>query len=109
MVIVVVIVIDASRAAVLHRSSRAYQSPAFAASALHFAGDLAGSTAVLLWACWQRAQATEGDAIAALFVFVLVLVAAGRLIRRNVDVLMDQAPVDEDGPRAAPSRRSARA
>ena len=27
---------------------------------------------------------------------MLVLVAAGRLIRRNVDVLMDQAPVDED-------------
>ena len=95
-VIVVVIVIDASRAAVLHRSSRAYQSPAFAASALHFAGDLAGSTVVLLGLLAARAGYPEGDAIAALFVAVLVLVAAGRLIRRNVDVLMDQAPVDED-------------
>ena len=95
-VIVVVIVIDASRAAVLHRSSRAYQSPAFAANALHFAGDLAGSTAVLLGLLAARAGYPEGDAIAALFVAVLVLVAAGRLIRRNVDVLMDQAPVDED-------------
>ena len=36
----------------------------------------------------------EGDAIAALFVAVLVLGAAGRLIRQNVDVLMDQAPAD---------------
>jgi cation diffusion facilitator family transporter len=95
LVICLVIVIDASRALVLHRSSRAYKSPAFAASALHFAGDLAGSTAVLLGLLAARAGYPEGDAVAALFVAVLVLVAAGRLIRRNVDVLMDQAPVDE--------------
>ena len=95
-VIIVVIVIDASRAAVLHRSSRAYQSPAFAASALHFAGDLAGSTAVLL-GLLARAQATGGRCDrGALRPRARVLVAAGRLIRRNVDVLMDQAPVDED-------------
>ena len=36
----------------------------------------------------------EGDSIAALFVAVLVVTAAGRLIRRNVDVLMDRAPAD---------------
>ncbi len=95
LVICVVIVIDASRAAVSHRASREFQSPAFAASALHFAGDLAGSTAVLLGLLAVRAGYPEGDAIAALFVAVLVLAAAGRLIRRNVDVLMDQAPVDE--------------
>jgi cation diffusion facilitator family transporter len=94
-VICIVIVIDASRAAVLHRSSREYASPAFAASALHFAGDLAGSTAVLLGLLAARGGYPEGDAIAALFVAGLVLLAAGRLIRRNVDVLMDQAPVDE--------------
>ena len=95
-VIVVVIAIDASRAAVSHRASRQFSSPAFAASALHFAGDLAGSTAVLLGLLAARAGYPEGDAIAALFVAALVLLAAGRLIRRNVDVLMDQAPVDED-------------
>jgi divalent metal cation (Fe/Co/Zn/Cd) transporter len=95
-VICVVILIDASRTAVLHRSSREYASPAFAASALHFGGDLAGSTAVLLGLLAARAGYPEGDAIAALFVAALVLLAAGRLMRRNVDVLMDQAPVDED-------------
>jgi cation diffusion facilitator family transporter len=95
-VIVVVIAIDASRAAVSHRASRQFSSPAFAASALHFGGDLAGSTAVLLGLLAARAGYPEGDAIAALFVAALVLLAAGRLIRRNVDVLMDQAPVDED-------------
>jgi cation diffusion facilitator family transporter len=95
LVICVVIVIDASRAAVSHRAALNYESPAFAASALHFGGDLAGSTAVLLGLLAARAGYPEGDAVAALFVAVLVLAAAGRLIRRNVDVLMDRAPVDE--------------
>ena len=95
LVICVVIVIDASRAAVSHRGSREFQSPALAASALHFTSDLAGSTAVLLGLLAARAGYPEGDAAAALFVAVLVLAAAGLLIRRNVDVLMDQAPVDE--------------
>jgi cation diffusion facilitator family transporter len=90
-----VIVIDAGRAAVSHRAAREYSSPAFAASALHFGGDLAGSTAVLIGLLAARAGYPEGDAIAALFVAALVLAAAGRLIRRNVDVLMDQAPMDE--------------
>lgn len=95
LVICLVIVIDASRAAVSRRASRQFQSPAFAASALHFAGDLAGSTAVLVGLLAARAGYPEGDAAAALFVALLVLGAAGRLIRGNVDVLMDQAPVDE--------------
>ena len=95
LVIGVVIVIDASRAMVSHRAAREYASPAFAASALHFGGDLAGSTAVLIGLLAARAGYPEGDAVAALFVAALVLAAAGRLIRRNVDVLMDQAPVDE--------------
>jgi divalent metal cation (Fe/Co/Zn/Cd) transporter len=38
----------------------------------------------------------DGDPIAALFVGVLVLVAAARLIKRNVDVLMDRAPVEAE-------------
>ena len=37
-----------------------------------------------------------GDSIAALFVAALVLLAAGRLIRRNVDVLMDRAPAEAE-------------
>src|SRR5205814_5005544 len=44
----------------------------------------------------------HADAIAALFVAVLVLLAAARLMRRNVDVLMDRAPVAaEDAARRA--------
>jgi cation diffusion facilitator family transporter len=101
-VVGVVILIDASRTAVSLRASRRFLSPAFGASALHFASDLAGTSAVLVGLLATRAGYPEGDAAAALFVAVLVLAAAARLIRRNVDVLMDQAPGEEvDAARAA--------
>ena len=50
--------------------------------------------AVLIGLVFVRAGFDDADSAAALFVAVLVLVAAGRLIRRNVDVLMDRAPAD---------------
>jgi cation diffusion facilitator family transporter len=91
-VIGVVIVIDASRATVSVRAARKYASPAFATSAVHFGSDMAGSTAVLVGLLLARSGHTWADAVAALFVSVLVLAAAARLIRSNVDVLMDRAP-----------------
>jgi divalent metal cation (Fe/Co/Zn/Cd) transporter len=49
-----------------------------------------------------RAGYADGDSIAALFVALLVIAAAARLMRRNVDVLMDRAPADaEHAARAA--------
>jgi cation diffusion facilitator family transporter len=93
-VIAVVIVIDASRALVSWRSARRYASAALQSNALHFGSDLAGSTAVLLGLALARAGHPDADSAAALFVSGLVLFAAGRLIRRNVDVLMDRAPAD---------------
>jgi cation diffusion facilitator family transporter len=93
-VIAVVIVIDASRATISLRTGRRYRSAALQANALHFAGDLAGSVAVLCGLLAAAAGYENGDSLAALFVGVLVLVAAGRLARRNVDVLMDRAPGD---------------
>lgn len=98
----VVIAIDIARASASYRASRRFGSPALAASALHFAGDLAGSLAVLVGLLAVRAGFPEGDAAAALLVAALVLVAAGRLMRRNVDVLMDRAPASaEDAARRA--------
>ena len=91
-VLLLVIAIDASRTAVSVRSSRLYGSAALQSNALHFGSDLAGSTAVLAGLLLARAGYPEADSAAALFVAVLVLVAAGRLIRQNVDVLMDRAP-----------------
>jgi cation diffusion facilitator family transporter len=91
-VIGVVILVDASRALVSVRAARRYASPAFASSALHFASDLAGSTAVLIGLLVTRSGHPSADAIAALFVSTLVLAAAGRLMKSNVDVLMDRVP-----------------
>jgi cation diffusion facilitator family transporter len=93
-VIGLVIVIDASRAVLSQRAGRRYRSAALQANALHFAGDLAGSVAVLAGLLAAAAGYENGDSLAALFVAVLVLLAAGRLARRNVDVLMDRAPAD---------------
>jgi cation diffusion facilitator family transporter len=93
-VIGLVIAIDANRVVLSQRAGRRYRSAALQANALHFAGDLAGSVAVLAGLLAAAAGYENGDSLAALFVAVLVLLAAGRLARRNVDVLMDRAPAD---------------
>lgn len=87
-----VIGVDASRMAISFRAARRYESAAFASNALHFASDLAGTTAVLAGLVLARAGYPEADAAAALFVALLVVLAAARLIRGNVDVLMDRVP-----------------
>ena len=93
-VIGIVIVIDISRTVVLWRASRRYRSAAMAANALHFASDLGGSIAVLVGLVLVHEGHKRADSAAALFVAVLVLLAAARLMKRNVDVLMDRAPAD---------------
>ena len=90
----VVILVDLARTTASWRVARRYRSAALASNAVHFASDLAGSAAVLAGLLLARAGQPKGDAAAALFVAVLVLAAAARLIRRNVDVLMDRAPAD---------------
>jgi cation diffusion facilitator family transporter len=101
-VIGIVIAVDLSRSIVSWRAAQRYRSYALQANALHFASDLAGSVAVLLGLVVVRAGYQRADAVAALFVAVLVLFAAGRLMRRNVDVLMDRAPADaQEAARAA--------
>jgi cation diffusion facilitator family transporter len=89
-----VMVVDAVRAVVSYRSGRRYRSAALQANALHFASDFAGSGAVLLGLVAARAGYHWADSAAALFVAALVLLAAGRLMRLNVDVLMDRVPPD---------------
>jgi cation diffusion facilitator family transporter len=93
-VIGIVIAVDASRALVSRRAALRFRSAAFQANALHFAGDLAGSVAVLVGLLLAANGYPKGDSAAGLFVAVLVLLAAARLMRRNVDVLMDRAPWD---------------
>jgi len=101
-VVGIVIVVDASRTVVSWGASRRYRSAALASNALHFASDFAGSVAVLIGLALARAGHPSGDSVAALFVAVLVLFAAARLARSNVDVLMDRAPSEaEEAARAA--------
>ena len=88
----IVIAIDASRAYISWQGGRKYRSAALTTNALHFASDLGGSTAVLIGLALARGGYPAGDSVAALFVAGLVVIAAARLIRQNVDVLMDQAP-----------------
>jgi cation diffusion facilitator family transporter len=95
-VLVVVIAIDASRAVVSFRTSRRYRSAALAANALHFSSDLAGSLAVLVGLLLVRAGHEWADSVAALFVGVLVVLAAIRLAKQSIDVLMDRAVADAD-------------
>jgi cation diffusion facilitator family transporter len=92
----VVIAVDAWRAITSFRTSRRYGSPALAANALHFTSDLAGSFAVLVGLLLVRAGEPSADAAAALFVAVLVVLAALRLAKQSIDVLMDRAVADAD-------------
>jgi cation diffusion facilitator family transporter len=101
-VIGVVLVIDVSRTIASARAARTYGSAALSANALHFATDFAGSVAVLVGLLLARAGYVKADSIAALFVAALVLFVAVRLMRRNVDVLMDIVPADaEEAARSA--------
>ncbi|MHB1469855.1 MAG: cation diffusion facilitator family transporter, partial [Solirubrobacteraceae bacterium] len=88
----IAIVLDASRWLISSRVARREASPALQANALHFAGDLLGSAAVMIGLMLVRAGHAGADSIAALIVAALVLLSAGRLMRRNVQSLMDSAP-----------------
>jgi cation diffusion facilitator family transporter len=93
-VVVAVILIDVSRTAVSLRAARRYSSAALLSNALHFGSDLMGTLAVLAGLSAAALGWPQGDSVAALFVAGLVVAVAIRMIRRNVDVLMDRAPAD---------------
>jgi divalent metal cation (Fe/Co/Zn/Cd) transporter len=95
-VIGVVIVLDIARTVASARAAERYHSAALSANALHFATDLGGSIAVLIGLLLVHAGYPNADAIAALFVACIVLAAAVRLMRGNIDVLMDLVPTDAE-------------
>jgi divalent metal cation (Fe/Co/Zn/Cd) transporter len=73
-------------------SARSYHSAALRSNAFHFAGDMAGSVAVLAGLTAVALGFGQGDAVAALVVAAIIFLAAGRLIFENARVLMDTAP-----------------
>lgn len=86
--------VDVSRVLVSLRTARRYKSAALRSNAFHFAGDMAGSLAVLGGIVAVAAGFEAGDAVAALVVAGIILTAAGRLLYENARVLMDAAPAD---------------
>jgi cation diffusion facilitator family transporter len=91
-VIGLALAIDVSRIVVSLRAAKRWGSAAFRANAFNFAGDLAGSIAVLIGLGLVAAGIPAGDAIAALVVACVIFFAVGRLAFENVRALMDYAP-----------------
>lgn len=87
----VVIAVDAYRTTASLRGAREYDSPALTSNALHFGSDLLGSSAVVVGLIFVALGEPKADAIAAIVVAVVVLVAATRLASQSVDVLMDRS------------------
>ncbi len=93
-VIALALAVDVSRVVVSMRGATRYKSAALRSNAFHFAGDMAGSLAVLAGLLAVRAGFHQGDAIAALVVAAIIFSASARLIFENARVLMDTTPAE---------------
>jgi cation diffusion facilitator family transporter len=92
-VIALALAVDLSRTLISLRSAKEYKSAALRSNAYHFAGDMAGSFAVLLGIAAVALGFQQGDAIASLIVAAIIFTAASRLIYENARVLMDTSPL----------------
>jgi cation diffusion facilitator family transporter len=90
--ILFVLVVDATRTVVSLRQGRLERNAALIANAWHFGSDFAGTVAVLVGLVLAAAGVPGGDSVAAIFVAIIVVFAAVRLARGNVDALMDRSP-----------------
>ena len=89
-----------NRSRMLSRAAKKYHSQALEADALHFSTDIWSSSVVLVglalvWygeASGQSAVFVRADAVAALFVALIVIFVSLRLGRRMTDALLDRAP-----------------
>ncbi len=94
LVIAIALGVDLTRTVISLRTARRYGSPALRANGFHFAGDMAGSVAVLIGLLLVRTGFARGDASAALVIAAIVLATAARLIAENANVLMDRTPAE---------------
>jgi len=90
--IVATIVIETGRGLVLRWVGRAADSAALQADATDRLADVLSSVAVLAGLAAVRAGVTWADSAAALLVSVIIARAAGILIWRSGDILIDRAP-----------------
>jgi cation diffusion facilitator family transporter len=94
LVIAIALIVDLTRTVVSLRTARRFGSAALRSNAFHFAGDMAGSVAVLIGLLLVRAGFPQGDALAALAIAAIIFAAATRLIAENANVLMDRTPAE---------------
>ncbi|HEX9074406.1 MAG TPA: cation-efflux pump [Anaerolineae bacterium] len=94
------IVVDFSRSRILARAAKKYNSQALEADALHFSTDIWSSSVVivglaLVWygeVSGQKSIFVRADALAALFVALIVIYVSVQLGKRTIDGLLDRAP-----------------
>jgi cation diffusion facilitator family transporter len=91
-VMVVSILVDASRSRVLAAAAKKYDSQALEADALHFQTDIWSSSVVIVGLIAAKFGFGAADAIAALGVSVVVVFVSVQLGRRTIDALLDSAP-----------------
>jgi cation diffusion facilitator family transporter len=90
--LVAAIVIESGRAAVLQRVGRAVDSEALKADATNRLSDVLASVAVLAGLAGVRLGLTWADPVAAVIVAGVIARAAGELVWRSGDILIDRAP-----------------
>ncbi|MGH2697800.1 MAG: cation diffusion facilitator family transporter [Actinomycetota bacterium] len=84
--------VDVIRVRYLTNAARTERSDALGAGALNFAVDIGTALIALISLVAARGGFAKADAIGGVIVAVIVAVAAVRLGRRSVDVLMDRVP-----------------
>jgi cation diffusion facilitator family transporter len=94
-VVVIAIIVDITRSRALYKVAKRHNSQALEADALHFSTDIWSSVVVLFGLICAHFGLYSADAIAALFVAVLVVSVSLRLGKKAIDVLLDTAPQDK--------------
>ena len=87
------ILLELVRATALRRAADAFRSPALAAAAQNRRADVLSATGVLAGLVGVRLGLAWADVAAALLVALLVARAAGLLVYRSADILIDRAPI----------------
>jgi len=91
-VVIVSIAIDFTRSRALSRVAKKHNSQALEADALHFSTDIWSSSVVLLGLICASFGFLSADAIAALFVALIVIYVSYKLGKRSIDALLDRTP-----------------
>jgi cation diffusion facilitator family transporter len=90
--LIATIFIEGGRAVVMRRVGRAVASEAMLADSIDRLADVLANVGVLVGLAGVRAGLVWADAAAALLVAAIILRAAGRLVWRSGDILIDRAP-----------------